>query len=178
MQSPHCLLVASEHRGREWRSAFGISCFEVGAELNQRVERTVVVPRSEETADQSVRRRDHVVESALLLFVLRKTPRKRISILLDEATKQIDISERDGGKHMMPGAAADQQIDDVSTGLRKDGGPSDDIHLVEVANAMHVRAGIKQHAHRFKRTASRREMKRQRIIAIVAHVRISAVLEQ
>src|SRR5262245_10224544 len=178
MQTPHRVLVASEHRDRERRTAFRVWCFEVGAKLNQRVERTVVVAGSEESTDKSIRRRDHVVERALFLFVLRKTPREGISIAIDEATEQIDISERDSREHMMTCTTADQQIDDVSTRLRKYRSPPDHIDLVEAAEAIHVRPGIQQHAHRTEQATSRRKLERQRLIAILTYVRISAVLEQ
>jgi hypothetical protein len=49
---------------------------------------------------------------------------------------------------------------------------------VQVADAVHVRAGVEQRSHRVERGTPRREVQREGVVADVAGVWIGAVLEQ
>jgi hypothetical protein len=57
------------------------------------------------------------VESRLFLLVLRETPRNRARVITDHPPEQIEIPECYRREDVMPGAAFDEEIDNVATGL-------------------------------------------------------------
>ena len=67
-------------------------------------------------------------------------------VIPDHAPEQIEIAERNRSEDMMPGAARDEEIDHVAAHVPEQRGPADDVHLVQVTDAMHIRARIEQQA--------------------------------
>ena len=79
---------------------------------------------------------------------------------------------------MMVCSALDEQIDYVAPRFREQRRPSDDIHSMKIANALHIGSTIEQRSHRVERASASGEVQGERVIAGVPSVGVGAVVEQ
>ena len=133
-----------------------------------------MVPGSEHSADQPVRRGDHVMQGRLLLLGGRQPPPDGVRILGDDAPEQVGIAQGDSGEDVVARAALDQQIHHVPVRHAKHRGPPDGLQPVRVAEAVDVRARVEQRPHRLDVPAARRNMEGKRVVAGLALVGIRA----
>ena len=73
-----------------------------------------MIARAEQPADESVGRRDHVMEHCLFLLELRQTPMDRVRVARNYLSQQTQIAEGDCRERVVLRPALDQQIDHVA----------------------------------------------------------------
>ena len=99
------------------------------------------------------------MQRRLLVFETRAPALQAVGVLFDQPFDESRVAERHRREDVMARAALEQQIDHRFVALAR--GPADDVALVHVAGAVHVRAGIEENPDALETPVRRRKMQRR-----------------
>jgi hypothetical protein len=106
----------------------------------------------------------------LAIFKAGTATSEALGILIDQLLDKSQIIEGHGRKDVVASSALEQHLD---RGFVADtGSPSDDVALVQVANAVDVSAGVEEDSDALEISVRRSKMQRARVVSGVASIRI------